>query len=110
LSRAWESLTKEAGLDGFRFHDLRHHAITELSESQVPDAVIMAIAGHVDRKMLEHYSHVRMEAKRKALEALPRTTSAAENDHPEPQKAPNASDSYVTNHVTNATLEKPKNP
>jgi integrase len=107
---AWESLTKEAGLDGFRFHDLRHHAITELSESQVPDAVIMAIAGHVDRKMLEHYSHVRMEAKRKALEALPRTTSAAENDHPVPENAPTASDSYVTNHVTNATLEKSKNP
>lgn len=68
-------LTREAGLHGFRFHDLRHHAITEVSESQVPDAVIMAIAGHVDRKMLEHYSHIRMEAKRKALEALPRTAS-----------------------------------
>jgi integrase len=107
---AWESLTKAAGLHGFRFHDLRHHAITELSESQVPDAVIMAIAGHVDRKMLEHYSHVRMEAKRKALEALPRTTSAAENDHPEPENLPTASDSYVTNHVTNAVLAKSKNP
>jgi integrase len=107
---AWESLTKEAGLDGFRFHDLRHHAITELSESQVPDAVIMAIAGHVDRKMLEHYSHVRMEAKRKALEGLPRTTSTAENGHPEPENGPTASDSYVTNHVTNTNLEKSKNP
>ena len=107
---AWESLTKAAGLHRFRFHDLRHHAITELSESQVPDAVIMAIAGHVDRKMLEHYSHVRMEAKRKALEALPRTTSAAENDHPEPENEPTASDSYVTNHVTNAVLAKSKNP
>jgi integrase len=107
---AWESLTTEAGLDGFRFHDLRHHAITELSESQVPDAVIMAIAGHVDRKMLEHYSHVRMEAKRRALEALPRTASTPENGHPEPKNASTAEDGYVTNHVTNATLEKSKNP
>jgi hypothetical protein len=30
----------------------------------------MAIAGHVSRKMLERYSHVRMEAKRKAMECL----------------------------------------
>jgi hypothetical protein len=30
----------------------------------------MAIAGHVSRRMLERYSHIRMEAKRNALEAL----------------------------------------
>jgi integrase len=30
----------------------------------------MAIAGHVSPKMLPHYSHVRMQAKRKALDAL----------------------------------------
>ena len=30
----------------------------------------MAIAGHVSQKMLEHYSHIRMEAKRAALDAI----------------------------------------
>jgi integrase len=55
---------------GLRFHDLRHHAITELAESQASDRTIMSIAGHVSTKMLEHYSHVRLEAKRKALSAL----------------------------------------
>lgn len=30
----------------------------------------MAIAGHVSRKMPEHYSHIRMEAKRVALDAI----------------------------------------
>ena len=30
----------------------------------------MSIAGHVSQKMLSHYSHVRIEAKRKALDAL----------------------------------------
>jgi hypothetical protein len=30
----------------------------------------MAIAGHVSRKKLERYSHIRMEAKRVALDAL----------------------------------------
>jgi hypothetical protein len=34
-------------LAGLRFHDLRHHAITEPPESQTSDATIMSIAGHV---------------------------------------------------------------
>ena len=57
-------------LHGLRFHDLRHHAITELAESQASERTIMAIAGHVSARMLEHYSHIRLDAKRRALEAL----------------------------------------
>ena len=34
----------------------------------------MAIAGHVSRKMIEHYSHIRMEAKRTALDAIAKPT------------------------------------
>jgi len=52
---------------GLRFHDLRHHAITELAESQTSDRTIMSIAGHVSQRMLAHYSHVRIEAKRAAF-------------------------------------------
>jgi integrase len=55
---------------GLRFHDLRHQAITELSEGQASDETIMAIAGHVDRRMMSHYSHVRKEARRAAVENL----------------------------------------
>jgi hypothetical protein len=33
---------------------------------------VLSIAGHVSRKMMEHYSHIRMEAKRLA---------SADNDH-----------------------------
>jgi len=57
-------------LAGLRFHDLRHHAITELAESQASDSTVMAIAGHVSPKMLQHYSHVRIQAKRTALDSL----------------------------------------
>jgi hypothetical protein len=31
---------------------------------------MMAVSGHLSRKMLEHYSHVRMAAKRAAVDAL----------------------------------------
>ncbi len=30
----------------------------------------MALAGHVSRAMMERYSHIRMEAKRRAVDAL----------------------------------------
>jgi len=72
---AWRKLTREAGLEGLRPHDLRHHAITKLAESsEASEQTIMAIAGHVSREMLEHYSHIRQEAKRKAVESLDNDT------------------------------------
>jgi integrase len=70
---AWRRARKAAGLSGFRFHDLRHTAITKLAESQASqasDQTIMSIAGHVSRAMLEHYSHIRMAAKRAALDSI----------------------------------------
>jgi len=67
---AWRNLRNAASLPKLRFHDLRHHAITELAESQASDSTVMAIAGHVSPKMLQHYSHVRIQAKRTALDAL----------------------------------------
>ena len=67
--RAWTTAKKQAGVD-CRIHDLRHHFISALAQTQTPDATIQAISGHLSRKMLEHYSHVRLEAKRRAVEAL----------------------------------------
>ena len=56
---AWRALRNAANLPGLRFHDLRHTVITELAEMGVPDHVIESISGHLSRKMLEHYSHIR---------------------------------------------------
>jgi integrase len=86
---AWRNLTKAAGLKGLRFHDVRHHAITELAESQTSDATIMSIAGHVSKRMLDHYSHIRLEAKRAALDGIS-----------------SAKCGYGTNHDTNAAQSR----
>jgi len=65
---AWK--LAESSFKGLRFHDLRHQAITELSEGGASDATMMAVSGHLSKRMLEHYSHVRMAAKRTAVDAL----------------------------------------
>src|SRR5437773_3703089 len=67
---AWRALRDAAGLQGLRFHDLRHTVITELAEMGVADHVLESITGHLSRRMLEHYSHIRIDAKRQALDAL----------------------------------------
>jgi integrase len=66
---AWTKVRHKAGVKG-RWHDNRHTLITELAESGAGDEVIMSIAGHVSRAMLSAYPHVRMEAKRRALEEI----------------------------------------
>jgi integrase len=66
---AWTKVRENAGVKG-RWHDNRHTLVTELAESGAGDEVIMSIAGHVSRAMLSRYSHVRMEAKRRALEEI----------------------------------------
>jgi integrase len=68
LKTAWKNARKNAKVSG-RWHDNRHTLITELAESGAGDETIMEIAGHVDRQMLRHYSHIRMRAKRAALDA-----------------------------------------
>jgi len=89
---------RQSPLAGLRFHDLRHHAITELAESQASDSTIMAIAGHVSPKMLQHYSHIRLMAKRAALDAISIT-------RPDQAKSQTGTSGYDTNHDTKQKRE-----
>lgn len=69
IKTAWNSLRSKAGVT-CRLHDLRHTALTKLAEAGTPESTMLAIAGHMSRAMLERYSHIRMAAKREAVEAL----------------------------------------
>jgi integrase len=74
---AWIKVRQRAGVKG-RWHDNRHTLVTELAEGGAGDEVIMSIAGHVSRAMLSRYSHVRMEAKRRALDEVAARQRAAD--------------------------------
>ena len=54
-------------------YSFRHHAITKLLENaEVSEETAQSIAGHISPAMKKRYSHVRIEVRRKAVEALGR--------------------------------------
>lgn len=75
---AWRRALTVARLR-IRFHDLRHCCITKLAEGQASEQTIMAIAGHLSRAMVEHYSHIRMAAKRAALDGIAKQPDTADS-------------------------------
>ena len=58
---AWHRTLKEAGIQGFRFHDLRHEAVSRLVEAGLGDQEVAAISGHKSMQMLKRYTHLRAE-------------------------------------------------
>jgi integrase len=67
---AWRKLTAEAGLEGIRGHDLRHNWVTSHAEIGTPQSVLEAQAGHLSKRMSDHYKHISEKAARKAADAL----------------------------------------
>jgi len=98
---AWIGVRERAGVQG-RLHDSRHTLITELAESGAGDETIMDIAGHVSRQMLRHYSHIRMKAKREALDAVWRKQAEVEGSR---GNAPKPAQDYSSESGTALQIE-----
>jgi len=86
LKTVWKSIRAEAGVS-CRLHDLRHTAATKMAEAGTPESTMLALMGHMSRAMLERYSHIRMDAKRTAVEALA-AKKPAENPEMVPKDSP----------------------
>ena len=67
---AWRKLTVQAGLQGLRGHDLRHNWVTSHAEIGTPQSVLEAQAGHLSKRMSDHYKHISERAARKAVDEL----------------------------------------
>lgn len=71
MRTAFREIRAAAGLPWLGPHDLRYQAITKLLECpNVSEQTVKALAGHVSEKMMNHYSHIRIHAKRIAVESL----------------------------------------
>jgi hypothetical protein len=49
-------------------HDLRHTYVTRLIEGGASDAVVRELVGHVDKQVIQRYTHIRRQAKKEAIQ------------------------------------------
>jgi integrase len=90
LKTVWGTIREKAKID-CRLHDLRHTAATKMAEAGTPETTMLALMGHMSRKMLERYSHIRMAAKRTAVESLAAPKPEAQNPEALPKETPKVS-------------------
>jgi integrase len=61
ISHKFRALCNKAGIEGLRFHDLRHEATSRLFELGLNPMEVAAITGHKTLVMLKRYTHLRAE-------------------------------------------------
>lgn len=66
----WRRVRAAAGLDGFRFHDLRHTTASYLTQSGAGLAQVADALGHKTLAMARRYSHQSAENVRATLESI----------------------------------------
>jgi integrase len=54
---AWERMKKNNKIEGIRFHDLRHEAISRMFDSGMSAPEVASISGHKTTSMLFRYAH-----------------------------------------------------
>lgn len=61
FNKIWLDIKSAAGCADFRFHDLRHEAVSRFVEAGLSDQEVSAISGHKSMQMLKRYTHLRAE-------------------------------------------------
>lgn len=62
VKMAWRRAMKRAPLSDFRYHDLRHEAVSRFFEMGLSIPEVALISGHRDTRMLMRYTHLRPDA------------------------------------------------
>lgn len=72
IKTAWGKLLKDAKIEGFRWHDMRHHFASRLVMAGVDLNTVRELLGHADIKMTLRYAHLAPEHKAAAVQKLMR--------------------------------------
>lgn len=70
IKRAWKVAKKKAGIENFRFHDLRHTVASRLVNAGVPLPTVQKVMTHSDITTTMKYVHTPDEEMFKAIEVL----------------------------------------
>jgi integrase len=61
FNKVWLDIKKTVGVADFKFHDLRHEAVSRFVESGLSDQEVASISGYKSMQMLKRYTHLRAE-------------------------------------------------
>jgi integrase len=70
VKKAWAIILESADIQGFRWHDIRHHFASKLVMAGVDLNTGRELLGHADIKMTLRYAHLAPEHKAKAVAKL----------------------------------------
>jgi integrase len=70
VKTTFDAAKREAKIDNFRFHDLRHTAATRMADAGADAFTLASIFGWSDVRMALRYTHATDEARRRAVENL----------------------------------------
>ena len=77
LKKAWAQLTKAAGIEGLRVHDLRHSYASQLVSGGASLALVGALLGHTNPRTTSRYAHLHDSPLRAATERVGAVIAAA---------------------------------
>jgi|TARA_B100001964_G_scaffold236425_1_gene298124 site-specific recombinase XerD len=70
ISKSFKRVCEKAGIENFRFHDLRHDFCSRLVQRGVDLYTVAALAGHKDISTTQRYAHLSPEKLKSAVEML----------------------------------------
>ncbi len=76
IKHGFVSACKDAKVENFRFHDLRHTFATRLADQGVPQSAIRELLGQTSLRMSQRYTHAVIETMQAAVEKLSKANAA----------------------------------
>ncbi len=70
IKKGFGSACERAGIEDFRFHDLRHTFASRLVQAGVPLYEVMNLTGHKSLEMVQRYAHLAPDFQDRAIRAL----------------------------------------
>ena len=70
VKTAFGKARERAGIEDFRFHDLRHTFASRLVQQGIPLYEIMHLTGHKSFQMVQRYAHLSPDFQERAIGAL----------------------------------------